>query len=117
MNKVVGGDYKDGKIMALFGNVAITTTGGFDFDSETIVISKDTVDSYEVIDSTSQKSATSAIARGAVGSFFLGPLGLAAALSAKSKGTYLVALYFHNGKRSLVECDQRVYKTIVKALF
>ena len=114
MNKVVGGDYEGGKIMAMFGNVAITTGG---INSEPIVLSKETVESYEVVDETSHKSATSAIARGAVGSFFLGPLGLAAALSAKSKGTYLVALYFCNGKKALVECDQKVYNAIVKALF
>ena len=42
--------------MALFGNVAITTGG---INSEPIVLSKETVESYEVIDETSQKSASS----------------------------------------------------------
>lgn len=72
---------------------------------------------YEVIDTTSKKGAFSAIARDSVGTFLLGPIGLAAALSAKNKGTYLVAFKFRNGKKSLIECDHKAYKAIVKAPF
>lgn len=116
MNSIISGDYKGGKVaVGLFGGDVVLMTGGF--YSENIILSKSNVASCEVIDSTSRKSAFSAIARGTVGTMLLGPIGLAAALSAKSKGTYLVALEFRNGKKALVECDQKVYKAIVKALF
>ena len=40
-----------------------------------------------------------------------------AALTAKKKGEYSVALKWKNGKKSLLEIDEKTYKTIVKNLF
>lgn len=64
-----------------------------------------------------RKSAASGIARGAIGAALLGPVGLLAGLSAKNKGTYNVAIKFKDGKNSLVEIDDKVYKTLVKVMF
>jgi hypothetical protein len=82
-----------------------------------VVLDKNTVDSYEVIGEESQTSATSAVARGALGAALLGPVGMAAALSAKKKGLYTVAIQFKDGKRSLLEIDDAIYKALVKILF
>jgi len=83
-----------------------------------VKLNKDTVDSYELITEEHRKSAASGIARGLVGGALLGPVGLlAGGLSAKNKGTYQVAIQFKDGKRSLLEIDDKIYKGLIKALF
>ena len=52
-----------------------------------------------------------------VGAFFLGPIGLAAGLSAKSKGIHTLAIYFKDGKKSLIEVDDKINKALVANLF
>ena len=47
----------------------------------------------------------------------LGPVGLLAGLSAKNKGTYLIEMEFQDGKRSLLEVDDKKYKKIIEVLF
>jgi hypothetical protein len=42
---------------------------------------------------------------------------LAGAMSAKNKGTYHIAVEFHDGKKSLIEADDKKYKAILKACF
>ena len=80
-------------------------------------INKDTVECYEVITDEQRKSAASGIMRGAVGAALLGPVGLLAAISAKNKGTYNIAIKFRNGKNSLVEFDDKMYKALMKKMF
>lgn len=112
-NKVIAGDYEGKKIMSTFGIVQIP--GGF--TSKGIEINKDTVEEYEVITEESRKSATSAVGRAFVGGFVLGPVGWLAGLSAKSKGTHTVAIQFKDGKKSLIEIDDKIYKALMKKLF
>ena len=48
----------------------------------------------------------------------LGPVGmLAGGISAKNKGIYQVAVEFTDGKRSLLEVDDKIYKAIAKGCF
>ncbi|WP_245238279.1 hypothetical protein [Paenibacillus etheri] len=56
---------------------------------KTITIDKNTIEDYEIMDETHSKSAVSAVGRGLVGGFLLGPVGLLAGLSAKSKGVHI----------------------------
>ena len=81
------------------------------------VIDKTTVEAYEVITDEMRKSGTSAILRGGLGSLVLGPVGLLAGLTAKNKGTYQVAVQFRDGKKSLLELDEKLYKVLVKKCF
>lgn len=77
-----------------------------------------TVESYELITDEHRKSAKCRIARGLVGGALLGPVGiLAGGMSAKSKGIYQVAIQFKDGKRSLLEVDDKIYKAIIQACF
>lgn len=80
-------------------------------------IRKDNVDHYELLDQSSEKSMSSALMRGAVGAALLGHLGLAAAVTAKNKNTYLVAVYYKTGEKSLLEMDERVYNMFLKEMF
>lgn len=110
--RVISGEY-EGRDISIFAGTIILMTGLM----KSIEINKNTVDSYEVIDQTSRKKVTSAVGRAAVGSFLLGPVGLVAGVSAKNKGTYLIALQFKDGKRSLIEVDDKIYKAIARTLF
>ena len=107
-NKVIAGDY----IGMAVGAVALTPyiiTGfvkSFNLDNQT-------VESYEVITDEHRKSAASGVARGIVGGVLLGPVGmLAGGLSANQ-----IAINFKDGKRSLIEVDDKIYKATVKSCF
>ena len=113
-NVVVAGDYK-GKIIC--NNTAgvyipINFTG-----SKKVMLNKDEIETYEVITEDIRKSASSGVIRGAVGATLLEPVGLLAGLSAKNKGEYTIAIKFKDGKNSLIEIDEKIYKAFVKACF
>lgn len=112
MNKVVAGDYKGQGVMLNMGNPVITLPM-----LKSLKLNKNTILEYEVLTGSSRKSGTSAVGRAAIGAFFLGPIGLAAGLSAKSKGTYQIAIQFKDGKRSLIEVDDKIYNAIVRKMF
>lgn len=114
-NKVIAGDYEK-KEVSCSGGKAVINLGGWPVHKK-IQLDKTTVESYEVVDESSSKSAASAVGRAAVGAFFLGPVGLAAALSAKSKGSHIIAIQFKDGKKSLIEVDDKIYKTIMTKVF
>jgi len=105
-NRVIAGDNMGAPIMDYNGmGVSI---GGFNYP----------IKEYELVTEEVRKSAASGIGRGLVGNFFLGPVGaLVGIASAKSKGTYTVAIQYGDGLRSLVEVDDKIYKTIVKSSF
>ena len=111
-NKVIAGDYAGKMISSSFGETRIMI--GF---SSNIIIDKMNVESYEVIDETSRKSATSVAGRALVGSLFGGVGMIAGALSAKSKGVHTLAILFKDGKKSLIEVDDKIYKNIMTAIF
>lgn len=111
-NKVIAGDYEGKQISSAFGVVLISTSF-----TKSVTLDKTTVETYEVIDENSRKSASSAVGRAFVGGVILGPVGWLAGLTAKSKGTHVVAVEFKDGKRSLLEIDDKIYSTLTKKLF
>lgn len=112
MNKVIAGDYKGCFINSTFGIVTLSSW------TKNVTLDSSTVETYELITDEHRKSAKSGIARGLIGGALLGPVGmLAGGLSAKSKGIYQVAIMFKDGKKSLVEVDDKYYKAIIKACF
>lgn len=110
-NKVIAGDYEGSRVMGF------VTPGIYTTPSSPIELTKENVASYEVITEEHRKSAASGIARGIVGGALLGPVGLLASLTAKSKGTHVVALEFNDGKKSLIEIDEKIYKALLPKLF
>jgi hypothetical protein len=112
-NMVIAGDHLNKGVMK-FGVTAQINIGL----KESLVLNKTTIDSYEVVTEEHSKSAASGVTRGLVGGVLLGPVGmLAGGISAKNKGIYTVALAFKDGKRSLVEVDEKVYKALVASMF
>ena len=109
-NRVIAGDYTGNLVNGSFGIVSIAV--GFKA-SNSITLNPSTVEAYELITDEHRKSAASGVARGLVGGALLGPVGmLAGGLSAKNKGIYQVAIKFKDGKRSLIEVDDKIYKAL-----
>lgn len=112
-NRVIAGDYEGcGIIKNPHGSISVVL-GIFN----NFPLDKSTVTECQDVDSETGISATSAITRGAIGSFLLGPVGLLAAASAKKKGVHLVGVYFYDGQQSLIEIDEKLYKILVRAMF
>jgi len=111
---VIAGSYKGNVLQKFWGRIWIKV--GF-WGREIVDINKTTIESYNVVNETYQKSATSAIGRGLVGSLLLGPVGMLAGLSAKSEGTHTLQLNFKDGNKSLISVDDDYYNAIVKVLF
>lgn len=113
-NQVISGDYS-GLSVSLTMNNAELGIGFLGINS--VYINKSTVQDCQLMDASSRKSATSAVGRAAVGATLLGPVGLAAGLSAKNKGTYLVSVVFKTGEKSLIEIDDKLYKELLKIMY
>jgi len=115
-NKVLAGDYKDCYVEEWCGYLRIVTYGWH--NEEKVRINKDTVESYEELNEERKRSAGNVAARGLVGAALLGPVGLAAGvLSSRKKGTHQIAFQFKDGKKSLVEVDDKIAKKINVELF
>lgn len=111
-NMVIAGDYQGKAVMGgAKPGIVVKVFRPLYLDSTT-------VESYEVITDEHRKSAASGVARGLVGGALLGPVGmLAGGLSAKDKGIYQIAIQFKDGKKSLIEVDDAIYKAIVAMCF
>lgn len=113
-NRVLSGDYAGKQILG--GGISQAGISiGF---VKQLYLNKTTVESYEVINNENQKSMASGVARGIVGGALLGGVGaIAGAASAKNKGIYTISIQFKDGKRSLIEVDDKIYKAIVQNCF
>jgi len=111
-NMVIAGDYMGKGVSGIGGAVQI-----FLSRKDYVLLDKFGIDTYEVITEETQKSAVSGIARGAVGAALLGPIGMLAGVSAKNKSTYTIAVRFKDGKNSLIEIDEKLYKLFIKGMF
>jgi len=116
-NKVVAGDYqgyavKDGWSSFTFNPPLFSQNSG------SVVIDKSTVLGYEIITDEHRRNAVSGIARGLIGGYLFGSAGtLGGTMSAKNRSIYTIAVDFHDGKRSLIEIDEKKYKAFIKSVF
>ncbi|WP_229386848.1 hypothetical protein [Lysinibacillus sphaericus] len=117
-NKVLAGDYEGKNIMigqqGIFSKEEVFLFTGF---TKKFPLNKETVESYELITEEHRKSAVSGVARGLVGGVLLGPVGLLAGLSAKNKGTHILAIEFKDGKKSLIEVNEKIYNLFLQKMF
>ena len=109
-NKVIAGAYQGKMVGQTFGNAYLQTSF-----LKTVFL-KDIVVNYEVLDSESKKSMSSALLRGGLGAALLGPVGLLAGLSAKNKNSKIIALKFNDGQECVVDVDDKIFKLILKSL-
>lgn len=118
-DKVIAGDYEGYDVK--MGKKHLTLKKGRIFKDE-IKICRDTA-SHEVVTEERAKGVLSGVTRGAAGTVLLGAVGLApigliaGVLSAKNKGTHVVAIKFNDGKNSLIEIDEKLYKRLIEVMF
>lgn len=106
-NKVIAGKYAGMPLISISG----------DWRSASRISTK-TVDHYEVLDQESAKSMSSALTRGIVGGALLGPVGIAAAVTAKTKNIYTVVVYYKDSdEKSMLEMDDKTYRLFLKQMF
>ena len=114
-NQVIAGDYSGYQVFSHLNYVHLTS--GLS-DGDVIILNKATVENYELITDDHYKSVASGVVRGFIGGTLFGPTGLiAGGLSAKSKGIYQIALQFKDGKQSLIEVNDKIYKSIICSCF
>lgn len=112
MNTVIAGEYVNKVVVPKSKYMLIGGIG------TKVIVNAKTVKAYEIVNENSQKSAASGIARGIVGGALLGGVGaIAGAASGKTKGIHQVAVEFMDGKKSLLELDDKNYNTFVKVCF
>lgn len=116
-SKVIAGDFLGKKIYAgNWGDLYIDCSFGFDVARRRL--NKDWVKYYEVLDSRNiGKNGAAVIGLSAVGAALVGPVGLLAGAAAKSRSMHTVAISFKDGKKSLLELDDQLYKILLRSLF
>jgi len=113
-NRVISGAYIGYKINAFLGELVLSNLSS----TKSISINKNNVSSIELVDSSKQRDTGSTIARGLVGGILLGPAGIVGgALLGKSNEINLLSINFKDGKKSLIEVDNKIYKEILKRLY
>lgn len=106
-NKVIAG-FREGESVKISGGLVLIGNDA---------AAKWTVEAYELVSGEKSVSLASGLLRGVAGRLLLGPWGILAALTAKKNGVYVVALQWKNGKKSLLELDEKVYKALMKNIF
>jgi hypothetical protein len=108
---VVGGDYKGNPIVIQKGQPFISI--GY-FGKKRVYLNKDTIERYEVIGADTSKNLGSSLVKGAVGGAILGPAGMVAGALAGSNNTNAtLAIYFKDGKKSIIKVNEQVYHSII----
>lgn len=102
MNKVIGRDYVDGRVTR---DLKILR------GSRKWELNNKTVTKVKVVNSDERKSVSSGITRGLVGGVVLGPLGMiGGVISGKNKKSYMVEIYFTDGRVSIAEVDDKIFR-------
>lgn len=117
LNMVIGGDYKNCMIETTFtGKVYILHVQGFS-KREKIMLNRDTVADYSIVDQTERTKVGSGLVRSAVGGALFGVGGaIVGAASAKKKKSYMVNIQFRDGKNSTLELNNDMFRFLVGCL-
>lgn len=83
--------------------------------TKTLPLDSSTIKHLELIDAASDVNMASAATRGFIGEMLFGPMGLAAAGTAKRDERYILGIVFCNDERSVIEVDGDLYRLISEA--
>lgn len=115
-SKVIEGEFKGKYVFYLYNNVFIVIQKRPLIGSmRRLFLNSSTIANYELVDYSSDVSLASAMARGAMGKMAAGDIGgIAGAMTAKNHGVNIVLITFKDGKKSLIEIDDRTYEGLKK---
>ncbi|WP_418742411.1 hypothetical protein [Enorma massiliensis] len=109
-NTVVAGAY-EGKPVSNSGRIPFIAIGF----AHALNLDPSTVAEIETIDESSEISVASAATRGFIGEMLFGPIGLAAAGTAKRNERYIVGIVFEDGLRSVLDVDGDLFRLIASS--
>lgn len=110
-NKVIEGTYR-GKRVCHAKTAAFICVGL----TETIELNRSTIEEVEIIDESSEISVANAATRGFIGEMLFGPIGLAAAGTARRDERYIVGIVFRDGQRSVLDVDGDLFRMIAASV-
>ncbi|MCQ4727443.1 hypothetical protein NE664_12400 [Anaerotignum faecicola] len=114
-NVVLAGDYK-GHILTSGRNGEIEPKLSTGIFKKRIPLTKETVESMEVINQATIQSAANGIVSTAISTALLGPVGLLAGRP-QVEGIYMVAIKLKNGKNFLAEIDDDIYRALIQWMY
>ena len=104
LNMVIAGDYESMYVKYSLLGPYIDTD-----DKDPLYLDSETIENYERINEDHQKSVGDTIYYSALGGILFGAAG--------NKNINHLALYFHDGKKSLLEIDDKLYNAIIRNCF
>ena len=114
-NMVLAGDYK-GCVLGSGKGGQIEPGLSPGIFKRRIPLSKETVESMEVINQATIQSAANGIVSTAISTALLGPVGLLAGMPTVS-GVYMVAIKMKDGKNFLAEIDDNIYRSLIQWMY
>ncbi len=110
-DRVVAGSY-EGKTVSSTGRIPFIAIGF----AKPLNLDASTVFEFEIIDESSEISVASAAARGFIGEMLFGPIGLAAAGTARRDERYIVGIVLRDGQRSVLDVDGDLFRMIAASV-
>lgn len=112
-NMVIGGDYETLEIEKYYDKEMLRICYRID-----LPINKDTVLNYQLINQENNSNNSDKVKRGLLGGLIGGTVGaIVGSSSTKQNNIYTIAVNFKNGRRSLIEIDDKLYKVFITSLF
>ncbi len=113
-NTVLAGDYAGCRVFRMSANCAYIS--GTMKKTDDVRFCPDTVASYELLTEDMIRAGNSLLLTGSLDPGCLTSLRLNATPQKQAKGIYTLAFKFTDGKRALIEVDEKIYTTIVRRM-
>lgn len=111
-NKVIAGDYSGWDVICGFGKLH------FMHRLSRVNLNSATIQKYEVVDSQNGSSFWGSFLRGYISRSVLGSAGLmASTIRSANRKAIWISIEFRDGKKSLIEVDEVLYRKVIKVLY
>lgn len=112
-NRVINGEHIGCKVINIDNQMLVISKG-----TRNVPLSKRTVSNILEINKESNKSISNTVGRSIVGGALLGGVGaITGAVTSKSDISHTVMIQFKDGKKSLIEIDDKLYGILNMSLF
>lgn len=113
-NTVIAGDYNTCRLFRM--NAALVYISGTMKKMDDIFLTPETVEAFEPVTEEIIRSGACKILTGVLDPACLLTLRLHASEAMQKKGVYTIAVKFRDGKRSLMEIDEKLYQAICRRM-
>jgi len=113
-NTILAGDYTGCRLFRM--NAALAYISGTMKKIEDIFLTPETVEAYEPLTEDMIRAGSSSLLTGTLDPGCLLSLRLHASEAMQKKGIYTVAVQFTDGKRSLMEIDEKIFTALCRRM-